>query len=139
MPTFRESCSSLHQGKEQPDTVSGYFSSWWSELQSSRNVGIPRMDLDMEETRGTHNFYIKKWVIVSHIFSISEYNFFQNSLPPFYLSSDESRRGGGGGSYRAVLSSLKSFSLKIFCNKMLHIFLIFLKYLITILIFQKYI
>ena len=34
-----------------------------SELQSSRNVGILRMDLDTEETRKTHNFYIERNII----------------------------------------------------------------------------
>jgi len=37
MPMFREPCSPLHQGEEQPDTVS--------------NVDIPKMDLNMEEIR----------------------------------------------------------------------------------------
>jgi len=48
---FRESCSSLHQGEEQPDTDLAFT--------TSRNVGISRMDLDTEETRETHNFDIK--------------------------------------------------------------------------------
>jgi len=39
MPTFRQHCSSLHQGEKQPDTVLGCFSSWWSKLQCLRNVG----------------------------------------------------------------------------------------------------
>jgi len=29
------------------------------EVQGSRNVDIPRMDLDTEKTRETHNLYIK--------------------------------------------------------------------------------
>ena len=29
------------------------------EVQGSRNVSIPRMDLDTEEIRETHNFYIE--------------------------------------------------------------------------------
>ena len=62
MPSFRESYSSL-QDEEQPDTsieVLGCSSPWWSELQGSRNVGIPRMDLDTKEIRETHNLYIEK-------------------------------------------------------------------------------
>jgi len=38
----------------------GCFSPWWSGLQGSWNVGIPRMDLDTEETRETHNLYIER-------------------------------------------------------------------------------
>ncbi|KYN37571.1 hypothetical protein ALC56_07770, partial [Trachymyrmex septentrionalis] len=40
MSTFREPCSPLHQGEEQPDTKY-----------------IPRIDLDTQETRETHNLY----------------------------------------------------------------------------------
>jgi len=59
MPTLREPCSSLHQSEEQPDTVSSCSSPGESGLQGSRNVGIPRMDLDTEEIRETHNLYIE--------------------------------------------------------------------------------
>jgi len=60
---FRELCISLHQGKEQPDTQ--YQAQYQAiprpdELQDSRNVGIPRMNLDTEETHETHNLYIEK-------------------------------------------------------------------------------
>ena len=40
-------------------SVSGCSSPLWSGLQDSRNFGIPRMDLDTEETHETHNLYIE--------------------------------------------------------------------------------
>jgi len=62
MPTFREPCSSL-QGEEQPDTQAPDPRP--DELQGSRNVGIPRMDLIMEETYETHNLYISVFIFMN--------------------------------------------------------------------------
>jgi len=42
--------------------LTSLVSGWYlrlDEVQNSRNVGIPRMNLDTEETRETHNFYIE--------------------------------------------------------------------------------
>jgi len=68
MPTLREPYSPLHQSEEQPDTVSSCSSPGGSGLQGSRNVGIPRMDLDTEEIRETHNLYIE-----NHLWKPQEY------------------------------------------------------------------
>ena len=46
--------------EEQTASASDCSSPWWSELQGSWNVGIPKVDQDTEETRETHNFYIEK-------------------------------------------------------------------------------
>jgi len=45
MSMSRKSWSSLHQGEKQP------AESDWSKLQDSRNVGIPRMELDTKKNR----------------------------------------------------------------------------------------
>ena len=58
MQTFREPCNSFHQGKKQLDIRSRPDIRLLLVLQSSRNVGIPRMDLDMEKICETHNLYI---------------------------------------------------------------------------------
>ena len=42
--------------EEQPNNSVSGSSPWWRELQDSRNVDIPRMELDTEKT---HNLYIQ--------------------------------------------------------------------------------
>ena len=51
--------------------ISCCSSPWWSGLQGSRNVGIPRMDLDTEETHETHNLYMESTRLYGSLKNIS--------------------------------------------------------------------
>ncbi|KYQ59817.1 hypothetical protein ALC60_01202 [Trachymyrmex zeteki] len=83
MPTFREHCSSFYQGEEQPDTelflrgVPFILRRFLDrELQCSRNVSIPRMDLNTEITRIMHSLYNLKQYLL--IIIIDNGNFFSS-------------------------------------------------------------
>jgi len=55
-------------------------SPWWSGLQGSRNFGIPRMNLDTEETRETQNIYIES--PRGCLKNICQYNILYNFCSP---------------------------------------------------------